>query len=83
MLVTSVYHRVDPDDQIIFYDSLSAYFSNAPRKSEVITGSDVNANVGIRSTRYSQELGPFRLNNRNEKGIKLNNLINFTILRFY
>ena len=76
-LITSVYHPVELEDQILFNDSLSAYFSNAPRKSEIITGSDINANVGIRTTRYAKEIGPFGLNNRNAKGIKLNNLLKF------
>ena len=77
ILITSAYHPVEPSEQILFNDSLSVFFSNAPQNAEILTGCDINANVGIRSTRFNQEIGPFGLDNRNAKGVKLNNLLKF------
>ena len=47
---------------------MDTFYANAPRKSEILAGQDINANVGISSLMFNDVLGPNRIINRNAKG---------------
>ena len=69
-----VYHPVDNSTHNEFNDVLSMLFRSAPNNSEIISGHDVNANIGIRTEMYKSVIGPHGTNNRNMKGCKILNV---------
>ena len=71
LFLCSVYHPCDAEAQKEFYDDLDNFIARRPRNSEMLMGADVNCNVGTRSPRFCDILGPHGLNNRNTKGRKL------------
>ena len=68
LFLWSVYHPCDTEEQKEFYDDLDNFIARRPRKSELLMGADVNWNVGTRSPRFYDILGPHGLNNLNIKG---------------
>ena len=60
-------HPVEHDGQKLFNDKLDTCYANAPRKSEILAGQDINANVGISSPVFNDVLRPKLIINRNAK----------------
>ena len=67
----SIYHSFEAAEQRKFYDELDHFSTNRSRNYEVLLGADVNYNVGIRSLRFWDILGPHGIDNRNLKGQEL------------
>ena len=63
-----MYHPVEHDEQKLFNNELDLFYANAPQKSEILAGQDINANVGIYLPMFNDVLGPNRIINRNSKG---------------
>ena len=67
LFLCSVYQPCDAEAQKEFYDELDNFIARRPRNSEMLMGADVNCNVGTRSPRFCDILGPHGLNNRSTK----------------
>ena len=74
LFLCSVYHPYQSDKHAKFNDLLSTLLAQAPARSQLILGQDINCNVGICDDRQSDlrcTIGPFGLDNRNKKGLDL------------
>ena len=60
-----IYHTYEFNEQREFYDELDHFITTRPRNSEVLMGENMNCNVGIRSKRFKDILGPHGLANWN------------------
>ena len=81
LFLCSAYHPFDHAEQIEFYNELDSFISNRPWNSELLLGADVNCNVGVRSTIFSDVVGPNGIGNRNQKGKDLLYLLKSNRLR--
>ncbi len=73
-----VYHPYETNNHAKFNDLLPTLISQAPTKSLVIIGHDINCNVGTCVDQQSdlrRTIGPFGLNNKNKKGSDLINTL--------
>ena len=61
LFLCSVYHPCDAEEQKEFYDELDKFITRRPMNSEMLMGADVNCNVGTRSPRFCDILGPHGL----------------------
>ena len=68
VFLCSVYHPYKKNEQIEFYDELDSFITSRHRNVEVLLGSDVNCNAGIRTPMFKDTLGPNGISNRNLKG---------------
>ena len=72
LFIASIYHPWEPDDYDDFNSTASTLLSRVPDNSIKIIGHDLNASVGVRKPDdpecISQVIGPYGLDNRNEKG---------------
>ncbi len=79
LTLVSAYHPCTKtgDDEIYlcFLETLDTLLGQAPAKSEIIMGADVNSNIGkldgLHSTEFRAALGPHGLLRRNKKGENL------------
>jgi hypothetical protein len=79
LTLVSTYHPCTKtgDDEIYlrFLETLDTLLGQAPAKSEIIMGADVNSNLGkldgLHSTEFPAALGPHGLPRRNKKGKNL------------
>ena len=79
LTLVSVYHPCtetgDDATYLCFLDTLDTLLSQAPTKSEIIMGADINSNIGtlddLHSTKFCAALGPYGLPKRNNKGENL------------
>jgi len=46
MFLASIYQPVDLEEQVLFNLELSSFYDKMPKNAEIISGQDVNANVG-------------------------------------
>ena len=79
--IASIYHPVDPKEQAFFSSELSIFYEKMPRNAEIISGQDVNVNVGIRLKLYADVLGPHGIYNMSSKGKKLLSILKTKYLR--
>ena len=63
IFVASVYHPVDEFEHTDFIDNLISIMSYVPKTEDFIGGHDVNANLGIRTKMYRNNLGPWGTTN--------------------
>ena len=68
IFICSIYHPVEHDEQKLFNDKLDTFYTNSPRNSEILSGQDINANIGISLPMFNDVLGPNGIRNRNPKG---------------
>ena len=76
LALVSAYHPCtktgDDDIYLRFLETLNMLLGQAPAKSEIIMGADVNSNIGkldgLHSTEFRAALGPHGLPRRNKKG---------------
>ena len=71
LFVASVYHPVDKFEHTYFIYILSSIMSSVPKTEQFIGGKNVNDNLGTMSNMYEKTLGPWGIDNRNMKGIRL------------
>ena len=71
MFIASVYDPVDEVEQTDLINTLNFIMSSVTNTAGFIGGYDVNDNIGIRTNMYRKTLGPWRIDNRNMKGIRL------------
>jgi hypothetical protein len=79
LTLVSAYHPCTKtgDDEIYlrFLETLNTLLGQAPAKSDIIMGADVNSNIGkldgLHSTEFRAALGPHGLPRRNKKGENL------------
>ena len=81
MFLASIYHPMEPEEEVLFNSELSSFYDRILRNAEIVSGQDVNANVGVRSKLYGEVLAPHGINNRDNKGRNLLNLLKFKNLR--
>ena len=62
-----IYHPVENEEQKLFNDKLDTFYADAPQKSEILAGQDINSNAGISLPMFNEVLGTNRLINRNSK----------------
>ena len=65
LFLCSVYHLYDHKEQAEFYDKIASFFSNSPRKSELLVGADANCNLGVQMPVFKDILRPFGIKDRN------------------
>ena len=76
LFISSVYHPVDYKDQLIFNNFLSSIYDTIPSSYIIMSGQDMNANIGISNNKLQcNNVGKFGLNNRNAKGVEAVNLL--------
>ena len=69
IFLASVYHPYEEPETARFNNELNTILNSVPTNAEIIIGSDVNAKVGRRDCEENKRvLGPFGLDDRNEKG---------------
>ena len=74
LFISSVYHPTDKKLQTEFNDYLSSIYSTIPSNYVFISGQDLNASIGIKSSiEICKNMCCFGLNNRNEKGLEVLN----------
>ena len=86
IFLASIYHPVDHDDKKRFNEELASFYNAIPRNAELLSGQDVNSNIGVRFNMFRDVIGPNGINNRNAKGKDLLFLINsikFRVLLTY
>jgi hypothetical protein len=72
LFLCSVYHPYESNNHANFNDLLPTLLSQAPPRSHVILGHDINCNVGTcddPNDDLRRAIGPFGLDNRNGKGL--------------
>ena len=67
ILLCSVYHPYDFEEQKDFYNKLDHFIIDWPRNAEILMGADINCSVGITFHHFSNTLGPHRIDNGKEK----------------
>ena len=75
-----IYHPVENDDQKRFNEELASFYNNILRSAKLLSGQDVNPNIGVLSKMFRDVIGPNRIDNRNTKGKKL--LFLLAIIKF-
>ena len=73
--MSSIYHPFDLDDKISSNDELSLFYELIITNTEMISGQDMNANIGIRLPIYLDAIGPHGILNYNINGKHLLNLL--------
>ena len=71
LFLCSIYHPYENNNHAKFNDLLPTLLAQAPTKSLVICGHNINCNVGTCNDPHSdlrQTIGPFGLDNKNKKG---------------
>ena len=68
ILLSSIYHPVEHNDQNCFNKELASFYNAIPRDTKLLSGQDVNSNVGIQYKMFRDVLGQQGLDNRNVKG---------------
>ena len=80
IFLDSIYHHVEHNDQKHFNKELASSYNTIPRNAKLLSGQDVNSNIGVRSKMLRDVIGPNRIDNRNAKGKDLPFLLN--IIKF-
>ena len=75
-----IYHPVENDDQKRFNEELASFYNNILSSAKLLSGQDVNPNIGVLSKMFRDVIGPNRIDNRNTKGKKL--LFLLAIIKF-
>ena len=86
IFIASIYHPVDNEDQKRFNEELASFYTAIPRNAKLLSGQDVNSNIGVRSKMFRDVIGKNGINNRNAKGkdlLFLLNNIKFRVLLTY
>ena len=81
-----IYHPVDQEYQKRFNKDLASFYNSIPRNAKLLSGQDVNCNIGIRSKMFRDVIGSYGINNRNAKGkdpLFLLKSIKFRVLLIY
>ena len=76
LFISSVYHPVDKEDQLLSYNNLSSIYAAIPTNCLLFSGQDLNANLGTKKNSKLKCIGPYGQNNRNSKGKEDINIIN-------
>ena len=76
LFISSVYHPVDKEDQLLFYNHLSSIYAAIPTNCLLFSGQDLNANLGTKKNSKLKCIGSYGLNNRNAKGKEAINILN-------
>ena len=76
-----IYHPVDHEDQKRFNEELVSFYNAIPRNGELLTGQDVNSNIGVRSKMFRDVIRPNCINNRKAKVKSLLFLLNSITFR--
>lgn len=74
LFVSSVYCPNKIEDQEIFNEYLSSIYSQIPTKSLLLSGQDMNTNLGVRSLK-NDSIGSYGLFKKNKKGVKAVNIL--------
>ena len=53
IILYSIYHPVNYDEQTSFNEELASFYNTIPRNAELISSQDVNANIVVRSNMFS------------------------------
>ena len=69
-----MYHPKKIEDQEIFNEYLSSIYSQIPTKSLLLSGQDMNTNLGVRSLK-NDSIGSYGLFKKNKKGVKAVNIL--------
>ena len=86
IFLTSIYHPVDHNEHKRFNEELASFYNSIPQNAELLSGQDVNCNIEIWSKMSRDVIGPYSINNRNDKGkdlLFLLNSIKFRVLLTY
>ena len=68
IFLASIYHPVGQDDHKWFNEDLESFYNAIPRNDELLSGQDVNSNIGIRSKMFCDVIRPNGIDNKNSKG---------------
>ena len=76
LFISSVYHPVDKEDQLLFYNNLSSIYDAIPANYLFCSGQGLNTNLGTKKNSNLKYIGPYGLNNRISKGKEAINILN-------
>ena len=75
LFISTTYHPTDSKDQSKFNNFISSIYDTTPKSYFLISGQDMNANIGTRENKICKSIGPFGINNRNAKGAEAVNIL--------
>ena len=81
IVLNSIYHPVEHYDQKRYNKELESFYNDIHWNTELLSGQDINSNIGIRSKMFCNVIGPNGLDNRNAKCKELLFLLNIIIFR--